>query len=219
MEAGFTPYIIGGAWLKLKFPSFDILVHDFDIYCPDFDPERSPFEVERVEGLVESYEVPNQPLGIIKRLEHGTKIDENDLERWNGLFMVKNSFWLAAVLNKVANYISKPAYDRDNRYAAFSVMIPLVNCYIFYFAGFKFDPKRVARILRNDRFTNSRIAHLYNSDLGYASAVLASKYYLYPRKPDEILTDFCNKAIKPVSIEMGIYDAKSCGLSMEDNKR
>jgi len=219
LEAGFNPYIMGSAWLKLKRPKYDILVRDFDIYCPDFDPSRSPFDIERLKSQTASYETPNHLLTIIKQFEWSTVIEEEeDLEMWHKFHMIKNSCWLAGVLNKVANYISRPPSDPFRLMDEFSILIPLVNCYIFYFTGLEFDSKRVAWILRRNKFTNSRIAHLYRDNVAYGAAVLASKYYLPQHQPEEILTEFCNKVIKPICIELGVYDAESCEPSMGDNK-
>jgi len=206
LDAGFDPYILGSAWLKLKLPIYDILMHDVDVYCPDLDPDRSPFPVQKREDM-DMFATEDGRLEIIRSFPEapGTRIGEQDLVRDGYPKMVSNSFWLASVLNKVANHLAK-RYTELDLFRRYMAIMPLVNCYIFWKSGLEFDPKRVAWVLEPKSFTNTRILHIYNEEMATIAACIAERYYRLESIPDEIIMGFCRDIIAPIAKEMKVYD-------------
>jgi len=216
MELGFKPYILGSAWLRLKQPKFDILIPDVDVFCPNFVPEEFPVPIDMVQdgGKQGLYSFNNRRFEISTIL-HGVRFTEEDLMGVgvNGVPCVSNDLWMATSLTKIANYLSKRLGEPDFPLRYMSA-IPLANCYLFNLSGMGFSPERVAWMLGEDRFTHSRVFHLYNTDVSYIAAFLVSRYHHVEGNwisPDEIVIKFYDEVIKPIASIMGVFPSTSPG--------
>jgi len=207
-DAGFKPCITGSCWLKIKLPDDEILIDDVDILCQDFDPEHSPVEVEEhvSEKRTRYFCGLDKKVEIIKELSKGIRVEDRDFEVYEGIrYMASNDFWMAAALNKTSNYLSLRLQE-DLYWERYKIILPLANCFLARRRGLKIDTKRVAWLMSNHKFTNTRIAHLYNTDLIYIAAVIAERYYFHEMNPpDALVMDFCDQVLKPIAKGMGVY--------------